>query len=271
MKKVFAGFFLFILVAFIVSYITQLSEILIALGPKSGRIIDADSGDGIPGVIVVEESWFVEEGLLNRSAGCTSIEMTHTDANGNYHFQDSYYGWEMGFPTRSPHQHFFIHTTKHGYIEATTTWPLIHDSAGSIQTSYEPWSSTNFKLKMKGSEVEIPPIQLRQVEMSLQDEAKYFFFAGLQKYCPNSSASVAPLRDATSDFYEYATDKVCRGNDEDPIAKELVESIAIYSPNDSPVFQAMQDLNKKYRIAPQSKKGFYPRDEACAALRIRRT
>lgn len=112
MKKVFAGFLLFVLLAFIVSYMTQRSQLLTALGPKTGRIINADSGEGIPGAIIVEESWIVEEGVLSRSAGCTSVEMTRTDDSGNYHFRGSYYGWEMGSLLRRPRQHFFIYTYK---------------------------------------------------------------------------------------------------------------------------------------------------------------
>lgn len=125
---------------------------------------------------------------------------------------------------------------------------MVHDSVGGLQGSYEPWLSTDFTLRKNGAEIEIPAIELRQAELSIADEANYFFYSGLTKSCPNSPASVPPMRQAETDFYNYATEKVCRGNDDDLVPQNLVEIITIYAPHSSAVVNAIQALNKKYHI-----------------------
>ena len=112
-----------------------------ALSPKVGRVIDRDTGEGIPGAAVVAEGTFAQHGLWQGSHGCTYAVIAYTDKDGNYWLPSVFSHFSFGTPGANPRQWWEINVGKAGYVPAGTILPLQFDSAGGLQAKIPSWDS----------------------------------------------------------------------------------------------------------------------------------
>src|ERR1700752_2892876 len=93
---------LVLLAPFAALVLFNLPGFLMARVPKTGRIVDATSGEGIPDVTVIASATFYACGGLveTRCASNTEYRMlTRTDANGRYWIRPTFGGFGPLFPS----------------------------------------------------------------------------------------------------------------------------------------------------------------------------
>jgi hypothetical protein len=104
-----------VLIVLILAYAREIPEIIDAYSAKTGRVVDKDSGKGIPGVTVIVQGSFNSAGLFQGSHGCTFAAFGNTDAEGNYRTPSGWMHVSPGLPIWDPHNTWTINVVKPGY------------------------------------------------------------------------------------------------------------------------------------------------------------
>lgn len=99
----------------VVSYSAEIPELVTTYSPKTGRVIDAATGKGIPGVTVVALGWFSQGGFYASSFGCTFESLGLTDADGYYRTPSGLMHMAPGAPWLGPKNWWTINAVKPGY------------------------------------------------------------------------------------------------------------------------------------------------------------
>jgi hypothetical protein len=144
-----------------------------ALSPKVGRIIDHNSGQGIADVDVVVSGWYSQKGAWRDVSSCTYVATTKTDDNGYYHLPSEYSHLVLGSPWADPENYWYLYASKNGYAKADAKWPLQYDVVGGT-IGIPRWMSRSKVFQRNGLEIQISPIELMQVDMTLKQRVAYF-------------------------------------------------------------------------------------------------
>ena len=120
-----------------------------ALGPKTGRIIDHDTGEGIAGATVVARGSFEGNGGWRSIHFCTYASMTITDKDGYYSLPSEYSHWTFASPSINSENVWLMFASKDGYVQADVKWPFDYDSNGRPRV--DTWTSTGTSLRQMES------------------------------------------------------------------------------------------------------------------------
>jgi hypothetical protein len=104
-----------VLVVLVLAYAREIPEIVSAYSVKTGRVVDKDTGKGIPGVTVLVHGWFNEGGLFQGSQGCTFAALGYTDTEGYYATPSGWRHLTPGLPIWDPHNLWTINVVKPDY------------------------------------------------------------------------------------------------------------------------------------------------------------
>lgn len=214
-------------VALLVFFIV-LPSYLPALAPKTGRIIDHDSGQGIADADVVVSGWYSQRGAWRDIDFCTYVAITKTDKEGYYHLPSEYSHVVVSTPSSNPENIWYLYASKDGYVTAGTKWPLEYDIDGGVK-GVSRWDSRSHSNTRAGSAIAITPIELMQVHMTLQQRIAYFRETGLSTYCSDDNSYLAPMRQAVHEFYQSVLNEICSSAENDTIPSTSVNYLMLYA------------------------------------------
>ena len=143
--------------------------------PKTGQIIDADSGEGVPGAVVFVKGLWHQTGLWQTPAAtCVYFDMLVTDAQGNFSVPSHYSKFEIGLPGRDAEHDWTIEVRKNGYVYGDAELPLVFNESGIYSHPPIPWNSAYKNFQWNGLAIQIPSISLRQLDMTLEERVGMF-------------------------------------------------------------------------------------------------
>src|SRR5581483_4916046 len=143
---------------------------------KTGRVIDADTGEGIPGAFVVADANFIESVLKTGTLSEYRL-ILRTDSKGNYAIPST---WQYAISPRFYWMTFFFESSKHtwtvlalkpGYIEDADEQNLVPPTA---DVDYRPRVSRQRVSSWSGLSVNVQPIKLRKHNLSSAQAIVYY-------------------------------------------------------------------------------------------------
>jgi hypothetical protein len=253
----------------LIAFFPQIPGCIGALGPKYGRVIDQDTGEGVPGVAVVEEGRFAQNGLWQGSQTCTYGKIAYTDSGGNYVLSSALSRVSVGIPFASPHEWSTLRASKSGYVSAETATPLKIDYMGGLQ-ELPPWDSRISSSSWNGFWLSVPALKLRRVDLSLKERVAYFLTSGLTVHlgCPVDQADLVTLSTAVRNFYQSEIDYVCGATTEETIDTRTLSSLAIFA-SDYPKFEKRMNqlAHPALGANPFQKPYAYRMSDVCEAMK----
>lgn len=141
--------------------------------PKVGKVIDSQTGRGIPNVAIIGAAHYDAEPLVHGSANEPLYRtLTRTDANGEYRTASTWWHTKIGVPGTRPTITWTIAAYKLGYA---VDGDEAHLSADADATSRLPASLKNApSATWIGGAVAIDPIQMHPVHLALSDAVIYY-------------------------------------------------------------------------------------------------
>lgn len=146
------------LVLVVAIYSGEIPELVMTYSPKTGRVVDASTGKGIPGVTVTALGWFWQGGLFTTSSGCTFASFGLTDANGYYRTPSGWARVNPGVAWFDPRNWWTINAVKPGYTLVDKSNIMAGTSQGAVVTS-----------KWNVFSVSVSDIAMRAVNLPLKE------------------------------------------------------------------------------------------------------
>jgi hypothetical protein len=189
----------------------QVPGCVATLGPKIGRVIDKDSGNGIADVAVVADGHFMQSGLWQNFQTCTYSVIAYTDKDGNFELPNAFSHMTIGMPYAGPTQWFELTASKSGYVPGDVALPFKFDVLGSLHESVRSWSSLNQPRSWTDVYTRMPNLELKRAELTLKERVALFPTTGLTAFegCPTDTEFVLQMQSAVRDFYRAEMKSVC--------------------------------------------------------------
>lgn len=155
---------------------TQVPSVVMAHSPKTGRVIDAETGQGMVGVYIVASASFYAQGLFGGSADEPLYRIvTRTDSNGEFKLPSTWSKASFALPIASPRVVWMVTAVKPGYVVVGD-----EDALNSWRKDGSPrlWPrsvESNPNARWQGGMVQISPIQLRNTPLTNKPALVYFW------------------------------------------------------------------------------------------------
>ena len=247
--------------------VPQIPDVLRVYGEKKGRIVDRDSGEGIPNATVVAEGFIGYPSVMRWEVACTYTAMATTDENGFYRLPSEFSHRRFGAPFERRMHYFELRASKDGYVDAATKWPLHLDPNGYVTSSLKAWTSLEHPPSFNGLEVEVPTFYLLQAELPLPEKIAYFEQTGLTFYCAPYDPTFDPRRKLQSDFYQSVVTQICAGPPDETIGQTTLEILLHYAPRSQGFISEMQKVDRTWASHLGDPKSTYRFDQISATLK----
>ena len=174
MKRVLVGL---VLIVFLIvgAFLPQLPDRIATHMPKSGLVIDAETGMPMPNVIVIAAGWASQGPVLFGPGGYNPLYriVTQTDAEGRYRIPATWDGFSIGVPGFSPRTGWAITVFQMGYAVVGDEKAWEFDARG--RANFRPASSVEIPpYSYKDSMIEVAPIQMYKPTLTLKQAVVYY-------------------------------------------------------------------------------------------------
>lgn len=175
MKFWLSGIFIAVVLVLVVLFGSQVPPILMAHSSKVGRVVDAETGQGMPDTYVVATAVFSAQGLIAGSANEALCRVVaKTDSDGRFRIPSTWSKARYAMPFLQPSEKWLVTAIKPGYVvvgdeDSLYAWnkdgsPQLVPSS-IVFTPIAHWS---------GFGVDILPIQLQKTSLSSKQALIYF-------------------------------------------------------------------------------------------------
>jgi hypothetical protein len=174
MKRVFLGFVL-ILILILGSFLPQLPGRSATHMPKTGLVIDTETGRTMPHVIVIATGWTSQGPILFGPGGYNTLYriVTQTDAEGRYQIPATWAEFTMGVPGFSPRTGWAITVFQTGYAVEGDEQAWEFDGDGTA--NFRPASSLEIpSYSYNDLMIEVEPIKMYKPTLSLKQASVYY-------------------------------------------------------------------------------------------------
>jgi hypothetical protein len=154
-------------------YFPQLPACVSAYSAKYGRVVDASTGEGIPGAFVIAASQFHASNLLNGARHEHPYRMlTRTDAHGDYEFPSTWEHARFGIPGIGAMTSWSITVFKPPYtmVGDETWWASTRSMRGLRPHSVDSPPPSHWA----GLAQEVEPIRMQSTQLSFAIAAYYY-------------------------------------------------------------------------------------------------
>lgn len=172
--------------------------------PKSGRLVDESTGKGVPDATVIASAIFNAENPIHGSARDEPYRvLTTTDEDGRYYIPSTWGHLRLALPGMDARERWIITAYKPGYVVAADDEDLRKFRQSGLN-KFRPKSTTfSPAATWLGFWVQVDPIALRRVELSLKEAVTYYrdvLGAGLYVENARDDAEVALRAQAYATF-----------------------------------------------------------------------
>ena len=164
-----------ILFLIIASCMPQIPARMATHMPKTGLVIDTETGKPMPHVIVIASGWSSQGGVLVGNGGYSTLYriVTYTDDEGRYEIPSTWLDMVLWVPGFSPRVGWVVTVFQTGYAvegderawEADSEGMMFRRAASGLVTP----SYAN-----KGSFIEVDPIKMYKPTLTLKEAAHYY-------------------------------------------------------------------------------------------------
>ncbi|MCE7950625.1 MAG: carboxypeptidase regulatory-like domain-containing protein [Xanthomonadales bacterium PRO7] len=204
------------LVLVVVIYSGELPELVMTYSPKTGRVVDATTGKGIPGVTVTALGWFWQGGLFTTSSGCTFASFGLTDANGYYRTPSGWRRVNPGAPWFHPGNSWTINAVKPGYTLVDKSNFKAGSGEGAVVTS-----------KWKIFSVGVSDIVMRAVDLPLKERVEDYAYGMAGDNCASTDPSL--YHELRNEVFSDLKARVCALPADTPLDEKTVWGLEGFS------------------------------------------
>lgn len=161
--------------AILLVFLPQIPSCVMANTPKTGKVIDATTGKGMPDVLVIAAARFYAGPVIHGSANSAPYRIiTRTDSDGNYWIPNTWMHTTFGLPGTDPRERWVITAFKLGYVVEGDEEALnVFDEFGNAK--YVPRSVVYSPSAMwLGFVVHVQPLVLKPTQLTLKEASVYY-------------------------------------------------------------------------------------------------
>ena len=163
------------LFAIVLAFLPQVPGCVMTNAPKAGRVVDATTGEGMPGVTVIASAHFFAQNPVHGSASDYPYRIiTQTDAHGAYYIPATWQDISFAFPGMEAREEWLVTAFKprHAVVGDEQAWKEFNKYG---EKKYKPYSVVvSPPLTWRGLYFEVDPIRLQPVNLTLREAAIYY-------------------------------------------------------------------------------------------------
>lgn len=233
----------FILLLVALPFLSQLPDRVIAHMPKKGVVIDSETGQPMPNVIVIAAGWAFQGPIFFGPSGTINVYriITYTDSEGRFRIPSTWSGLRWGFPGTDHHYRWAVTAFKPGYaiVGDEIAWQFRED--GSIRSS-PPSTVLPPKHSFWGLFVEIEPIQMFKPTLNLKEAAVYY--SRIRYFAPPPLPPLGPEDEALrQQGYSLLAPWVCAIDPQERLDKETLSGVRSFAADRSRVSALLEELD----------------------------
>lgn len=143
--------------------------------PKTGLVIDTETGKPMPHVIVIASGWSSQGGVLVGNGGYSTLYriVTYTDDEGRYEIPSTWLDMVLWVPGFSPRVGWVVTVFQTGYAVVGDERAWEADSRGMLSRQAASGLSTP-SYSYKGLVIEVNPIKMYKPTLTLREAAHYY-------------------------------------------------------------------------------------------------
>ena len=174
MKRVLL-FFVIVLFLIIASCMPQIPARMATHMPKTGLVIDTETGRPMPHVIVIASGWSSQGGVLVGNGGYSTLYriVTYTDDEGRYEIPSTWLDMVLWVPGFSPRVGWVVTVFQTGYAVVGDERAWEADSRGEMNRQALSGLVTP-SYSYKGSFIEVDPIKMYKPTLTLKEAGHYY-------------------------------------------------------------------------------------------------
>jgi hypothetical protein len=235
------------------AFLVQVPGCVLALSPKIGRVINHDSGEGIPGAAVVamgQRGTTQPRWCCGGMPVCTYAVIAYTDKDGYYQLPSAWTRASVGEPGDVEHW-WKLYVSKKGYVTEGTKLPMPVNSMGWVlDGTFNYWDSRSGFFSWNGLGVKILPLELKQAELALKERVAYFLSTGLTTTwnCITDEPYRSQMQSAVRAFYEDQQAYVCHASPDETADAKTVERLYGISGNFHAFENRLKQLDPRFVV-----------------------
>lgn len=228
----------------------QINDIAVAFHGKTGLVIDAESGEPMPHVIVIAAGWTTHSFFMPGGYNSLYRIVTSTDANGRYHIPGTGENWrKANLPIKGTRTGWSITPFRIGYAVVGDDKAWSFDERG--ETRYRlPSGLIAPTYSYKGSELEVDDILMFKPRLNLKEAAVYYSLVITVGHPLNDSKEPGDVAMRARSF-EFFAPWVCSTDPHEEIDWAAMTSLMEFVEDQSGAPEVL------FQLAPQLK-GYVP-------------
>jgi hypothetical protein len=253
--------------AILLVFLPQIPSCVMSNTPKSGKVVDAVTGKGMPDVIVIAAATFNAGPVIHGSSRATPYRIiTHTDANGNYWIPSTWSHLSFGMPGTDPREKWLITAFRLGYaLEGDEKALKAFGEFG--RPKYLPLSIVESpKATWQGAVVKVAPLILNPVKLTLKEAAIYYrSILGVGGYAIGSPGDEAKLRLYPNEFF---LSEVCGMDPSAELDMPTASALALFTERPDEAIHSLRALEPS-RWSDAYHHSVFHAGNVCTAMKVR--
>lgn len=159
----------------IAPFAPQIPGCVAAHSAKTGRVVDIETGMGVPNATVIASARFLSEGFLFGPSGNEVLysKTAETRADGSYYVPPTWTDMKSGLPGTRARIKWFVTVFEPGYVVKgdEQSWQHYRDDGTRIYASMSTARPPKFSNILA---MEIEDLKMYKIELGLKDAANYY-------------------------------------------------------------------------------------------------
>lgn len=227
----------------IAMFLPQVLGFIVTHMAKTGLVVDSQTGEPMPNVIVIASGWASQGPVFFGQASYNQLYriVTRTDSEGRYRIPSNWDNWTIAAPGFDYQMGWAITVFKTGYAVVGDDEAWSFDGYG--RANHFPLSGLVVpKYSYRGGVVEVEPIKVYKPTLSLDEAAVYY--SGLQGVGHPGSDSTEPGDIAIrTQGYELLAPWVCSIDPSTEVSWSAVASLMGFSANGDEAYYLFEKLD----------------------------
>lgn len=224
-------------------FLPQLPGLVVAHTAKTGLVVDSETGEPMPNIIVIAVGWASQGPVFFGQASYNQLYriVTRTDSEGRYRIPSNWDNWTIAAPGFDYQMGWAIAVFKTGYAVVGDEEAWSFDGYG--EANHFPLSGlVTPKYTYKRGFVEVEDIKMYKPALSLDEAAVYYGSIGDIGHPDSNSIEPGDIAIHTQG-YELLAPWVCSTDPSEEVSWSAVASLIGFSANPDEAFKLFEKLD----------------------------